>query len=175
MARKKKAKEPVKAEEIQVSYTGNVTVQTVRNNKVIKTIKQHNEGGFDLFLFLANCLKGDSSTVQQQRPFYAVPIYKDGDEYKAASATAVPLASIKINTDQPNNSVTTVYKVLIPNTLVTTDSYGGVVIISTERNGGAKPDIDNFSMRVLLEENISAADKSNAQLITWSLLIKNKE
>lgn len=72
MARKKKEVVETK-QKAGVAYTGKVKIQFIKNNRVYKTIDQHNEGTTELFKYLANCIIGNYN--QGLRPQYIHTYY----------------------------------------------------------------------------------------------------
>lgn len=66
-----------------VGYQGNVTIKLIKNGKVKKTIKQHNEGKLKLFQALAFAVCGNLS--QQDLPNYIDLVYYDSQSQSSTS------------------------------------------------------------------------------------------
>lgn len=42
-----------------LQYTGDVSIKVMRKGKVLRSIKNHNDGGSPLFKFILDCLAGE--------------------------------------------------------------------------------------------------------------------
>lgn len=95
MTRTKKKK--VKIEETStVKYEGAVTIQKVKNGKIISSRTTHNQGYSTLFKFLLSCLTAEP--IFPLRPTYASPVRSTSGEPDNFVGSCEEIASRKLKT-----------------------------------------------------------------------------
>lgn len=198
MGRKKKVVEEIKeqpeVQEVKVQdpstfkYQGNVTVSFVRKGRVIKTIRNHNEGTNELFRFLLNCLAGNY--YANDRPVFIRAVYdlnhtsevKPSDytpSYANASTIAVPITQASVQLDNDLNVYTLTYQCLVPrNTITNTEIIDGLRFYSTinydiETTVDDRTEYQNYSMQLEFGYNNRLTLIDADILISWSVRISN--
>ena len=121
MGRKKKTEQQadvtlIAKDSSVVKYTGTVTVQLVKNGRIVKSGKGHNEGKSELFKFLANCIAGNY--VYNDCPTYLSCYNKNitNNNYTAQVTSCIPKAAISVE-----GSVTTI-KFIVPRSALVSDA-----------------------------------------------------
>lgn len=182
MGRKKKIKEqPVETKEIKASskttltYSGDVTVSVLKGRKVIKTFKNHNEGGNSLYKFILNCLAG--YYYDNDRPKWIVPVVKGNDDITRPSIPkAIPINRCDVLED--DDKVTLSYKCLISATYLAGETkVNGLAFFSQNDINSITIDTseaisDKYSMIMYFGEAVSEDTFQNQNLlITWQVRI----
>ena len=151
-------------------YSGEVSVSVMRGSKLIKKIKQHNEGGEWLFKFFAECLVGRYSTSTDYRPkqllltngaaaastfigFNQTPTYEAANDSGVGVTFhfTVPYAYLS------GTSIDTLY--------LYCDEYANDAELINQQNWSAKCELGDNAIVVSRETNIIL-------IIDWTLHIK---
>lgn len=170
MSIKNKNKEELLSNSSTIGYKGTVTIDYIRKNEIVKTIKVHNKGNKSLFSFLVQCLEG--RLVDGMRP-KILKAYNKSVAYTKALTTPI------IYTSARALDTSIVYKFLIPATAIRKDTGGNYYdlnhfrLFSTD-NESQDSSLDDCCAYVDLTTGISPDGITN-YLITWTLQITNIE
>ena len=175
MAEKKKdnMREITVKDKSTIAYSGKVSVQVVRNGKVVNTYTKHNAAGDALFKYLIYCLAGHFA--QDLVPAYVVPAYTDsGDNTtKYVGNTVQDIAYMGAHVDTSPYYVE--YKFYLPyQSQYTSPGFNTLVLYNSSLQLGEVIDslnIDqNYSAIVNLEQNVTANPGENL-ILSWQLQI----
>jgi hypothetical protein len=157
-----------------ISYRGEVTLKIMHGDKVVKTIKQHNEGTIYLMRFLAHCLgdyyvKGDS-------PKYIRLFDLSGTNATIDTTTEVTSRAIVTNfnaifdEDSSTKSGSVTLTFLVPSTLVRdSKEFDAVAIYGTSQNQS----IANYMAWVKFDDAMSISQGESLMLL-WKMTLSNK-
>lgn len=116
MGRKKKIEQPKKVETSTIKYKGSVSINVLKNGKVVRTLSNHNKGNYPLFKYIAQCLVANFS--EPEHPCYlklgnsttseGVTTFKNYSLSPQRYASAKPILS--------NNSAIASFEFLVPAT-----------------------------------------------------------
>ena len=161
-------KEKYTKKKSSVAYRGDVVVSLMRGNKVYKTIKSHNEGGYPLFNFLANCLIGNFSNVDQPRNIRVGNL--SDDTFTSSVVSAIPYSNVRIEQTE-QSSATVVYTFIIPFAdIVIDDSINCIRLYSSRYSG--KDAVANYSASFVPDKPVTLDRDSNLK-IEWYMTINN--
>ena len=174
MSIKNKNKEELLSNSSTIGYKGIVTIDYIRKNEIVKTIKVHNKGNKSLFSFLVTCLEG--RLIEGMRP-KILRVYNctKSETTKYTEAVTTPI----IYTSARALDTSIVYKFLIPATAIRKDTKGNYYelnhfrLFSTD-NDSQDSSLDDCCAYVDLTTGISPDGVTN-YLITWTLQITNIE
>lgn len=175
MSIKNKNKEELLSNSSTIGYKGSVTINCIRKNEIVKTIKVHNKGNKSLFSFLVQCLGGNLVEGMRPKILMAYNYNKTDSTYTKALTTSIIYTSARV----PPTSTSIVYKFLIPATTIdktTTGSYyelNHFRLFSTD-NQSQNVNLDDCCAYIDLTDGISPDGVTN-YLITWTLQVTNIE
>ena len=210
MARKKKTTESqVSEEEVKqetknaITYKGSVKVQLIKNGKVLKTHKLHNNGRYPVFQFLCECLRGNYVNADVERPKYISLFTVDSDTYSkylkgnstisisslfnadnrasigAATFKGTPKLEVTQSTETDlNGSANLVYEFSIPSQNITDVNANAVCIYGTENWNSS---FDNPSAYFFCTDDDGgltklidrSIDNNYSILVEWTMTFKN--
>lgn len=178
MAEKKKEKEITLQNKATIKYSGKVTVDRVRNGRLITTYRNHNEGTDELFKFILNVLSGNY--FQGDLPRFVCEANQDGTSSSVRSATTSlkPISSIVSHTTGSDLYVE--YKFYLPyDASNDTNGFNSLALYSENKRRGLNnlsvgSSIDSYSMIVQLSETIKP-NVDEDLILTWQLRIENAQ
>lgn len=154
-----------------IKYRGDVTIEFVKNGKIVRTIKKHNSATKYLFEFIYHCLAGNF--YQDELPSFVIPLTEVGGQYYLYNTNFTPITKVIV---EDNNTVVT-YKCLIGyNTLeIGKDVAGlGFYALKNKNSDEMGIPIQNQSMAVIFENPYTPqADDRSDLLITWQVQVTN--
>ena len=174
---KKKKKQKVK-DSLQLEYSGQVTVQVVRNDRVIKTITGHNSGTYRLFEFIAKCLANVYEGTYSPRylqGFYATNSDDISTNDKDSLTGIVAISSSAYKSDKLSNFGTASLTFAIPGQIFDSDDPTKIpnlfALYSTaERLNNANPLAVYY-----MEEPITGISDDTNVIIVRNLIVGNKQ
>lgn len=181
MARAKKQKENEEQkgsstqENSSIAYSGKVTIQFVRNNRTVRTIRKHNSGCEALFEFLSKCLSGNYE--YSGVPMYLAGFRVNGEIWTRALASPVPLTNVVTERKLDDGTYVghkTTYKFIIPSTSIYSVPLNVFALYSTENVSNYNK--NNASAIIQLEQEITSEDvgKGISIIVVWEITIENK-
>ena len=183
MARAKKQKEneeqkvPSTQENSSIAYSGKVTIQFVRNNRTVRTIRKHNSGCEALFEFLSNCLSGNYE--YSEVPMYLTGFKVNGDTWARTLTSPVPLANVvterKLDGDTYVGHKTT-YKFIIPSTSIYSVPLNVFALYNTKNISSYNKSNASAIIQLDVGQEITSEDvgKGISIIVIWEITIENK-
>jgi len=156
-------------------YEGNVTVDILLGDKIIKTVKGHNEGKQPLFEFLALCI-----IIQYEknlRPNFIRLFANESDEsdvLKELTNTAITHSGVSVTSS--DSSAEASLRFLIPHTAITKLNSAGETKITALKiyNSANYTNLEGESVVYYLNSPIVIENNLNANVqVTWTLKISN--
>ena len=169
---KRVKKKQNKQNTLQLEYVGNVTVQVVKNNEVVKTINGHNSGTYRLFEYIAKCLIGLYESIYS--PKYIQVFHTDNPESVDLSvlpslAGVLPLSSSTYVTDVDSSTAKLTF--IIPGasfvTGAETPNYFALYSYSEYEN------VANPMATYYLNKSLGEIDRTSNIIVVWELKIGN--
>lgn len=157
-----------------IKYRGYVTVDIIKNGKIIKRLEKHNTATPILFNFIYDCLAGNY--YKDARPSYVIPLVEDieseNPSYKLYNNIYTPITSIKVDKEESIIS----YKSLIGYNVLsdTSKSIAGLAFYSRaniDKDKSTDP-IENESMYVIFDESFTPTGEADL-LINWQIKIED--
>lgn len=151
--------------EIELGYTGHVTVKLVSDDAILKQNTYHNAGRGNLFKFIAGALSGNY--IRSLRPCNLRLFDSTGHSISPLvyqTATTVPICT------NDNGCVTLTFS--IPGAYISGDS------LSEARLYGADPKADSdylANVSLSAEEEMPAKTGDSLLVIEWTMIISNKQ
>ena len=162
---------------LSIGYTGNVTIKVVRNNKVVKTIQDHNEGTIHLFEFIAKCLSGVYE--EQFGPKYLV-LYNTEDSPATRLTDAVLLTSstyvVNDVSDDNSDVATAQLTFTVPGNIFLSSEKQPTTLALYSYNGkiaGIDFEDKHYLARLNLTSNLGVITSDTNLIIVWELNIGN--
>lgn len=163
-----------------ISYKGEVTVKLVKNGKVNKTRRTHNEGSVYLFQYIANCLAG--SFQQDKKPWY-IRLYsvegQSGEPLDPSTATEVtttylPVASTTTysGADENGEYAYVEHTFIVPGTYLVQEASANAIAMYSLENINDK---SKWSAYAMLSESIGEVDAGTNAVILWKMTVSNKQ
>ena len=156
-----------------IQYKGDVSISFIKKGKVVRKIKNHNEGKNSLFEFLLDCLAGNY--YKSNRPTWIIPYYKEQNEMKYSIYKPVPISSVKVTKD--NSGPVLSYTCLIPSSLFgnSPQKMDGLLFYSYANLEGVGQDSNfnhNYSMSMEFggDEQVESTQGQDI-LIIWQIRI----
>lgn len=156
-----------------ISYKGEVTLKIMHGDKVVKTIRQHNDGTVYLMRFLTHCLGG--YYVREDSPKY-IRLFDLSDNTEPSIEAEVTLRAIVTNfnaiydDDAENDSGSVTLTFLVPSTLVKdSKEFNAVAIYGTSQN----QNIANYMAWVKFNNAMSISTGESLMLL-WKMTLSNK-
>ena len=175
MGRKKK-EEQIKIETTTptVVYHGGATIKIIKNGRVVKQTKKHNEGGTPLFRFLADCMAGNF--YPNNRPTCIRVGNFDGTNFTDYSLSYVVSSTSSVSRTTVNISFT-IPGGLINVALISNDKPINCLRVYSVSNVNNE---DSYSAQIVLsgeqgtdEAPITSFNTDESLLIVWSMNIDN--
>jgi hypothetical protein len=156
-----------------VAYAGIVTLSQQVKSKKFTIAKIHNEGGISLFNFLADCLTGDFSNVNINRPMQIMLLHKDGDSYQKANnvSTFSQLLSAPERVYSETEGIVR-YSFIIPYESLANTNFNAIGLYPLS---ASVDELENFSAccEVNLDSISNKLSKSSVLAVDWELHIFN--
>ena len=166
MRHRKKLKRETDAK-AKIQYAGKVTVEVVKDGKVLQTINTHNTGDAPLFKFLAFCLA--STYYGEDAPRYIRTFNSGTGKVVETTTTAIPYNNTLFPTPGENSSYSLTMSFLIPFSSIKNDiATNEVRIYSTAE----KDNLENPSAHFTLDAPVTPDDNANLN-IKWQMIIGN--
>jgi hypothetical protein len=153
-----------------IAYAGIVTLSQQVNTKKFTLAKMHNAGGISLFNFMADCIAGDFSNANVNRPKMIVLLNKDdsGNYTLAENAEWVALLSNPERVYSLTEGIVR-YSFIIPYEQLAGSNFNAIGLYSNKTT-----DLQNFSAVCHIDaEDISNLSKSSSLAVDWELHICN--
>lgn len=176
----KKRKKKQSENELQIAYSGNVTVQLVRNNKVIKTINGHNEGTSRLFKFIADCLANDYSGAYSPKYIQVFNVDSSGQQINDSTESLTGLIAVSTESaveNQTDNDATAKLTFTIPGELFSTGTKLSEINLFCMYSQIGGTHNSNYLARYYIEGGLgdsSTIDRNVNIIIVWELGVGNK-
>lgn len=159
-------------------YQGTVTIKTIKNNKIIKTIRTHNNGTLNLFNFLTNCLLETyepTGVPKFIKLFYGTTGNKTPETATLLTSQMQPRVSKNIIIDSSNTTSSAVLTFLVPRTSINSEGANKCNIIALYNTKNSSQEKSGYSAFVVLKDEIdlSKIDVGTNLLITWTLKLSN--
>ena len=151
-----------------ISYKGNVTIKILHKDRVVKTIKNHNEGTNLLMSFLVHCLGSDYDKTKA--PKYIMAYNLSGEAMEGVNnpennVTIKPIAT-NISPTYTDNSVTLSF--LLPSTILdVTKKINRLAIYSSS-------DLNpiNYMAWIKVDPEINLS-MGESLLVLWEMTLQN--
>lgn len=162
-----------------ITYTGTVTVKSVRKGKVVSSKQFHNNGYAPLFIFLLQCLANTQSYLDRPTDCYAVNKSDTGYTFVSGVGTSFANSSITVSKDSDNQPYIE-YNFYLPyQSQYLNNSVNAIVLFSQnginsstiEDNGAV--DTTKCSMIVDFGEALNITENTDI-VVVWRLQITNK-
>ena len=174
--KKAKKKNTQTNSDVDIKYSGEVTIQIVHGDKVVKTIRQHNSGTFRLFQYLAKCLVG------VYEPLYApkyLRLFHGDDANDLSNATlltdAVVISSTSFDTTSENGKAQLTFTV--PGNIFRVQNSTPNILALYSQNDVSTLDANDKYTLVLATTSVSglggAFDDDTNLIIVWEMTIGN--
>lgn len=130
---------------LNITYTGKVSVRYEKNGKILKSYQIHNKGTSELFRYLCYCLTNDWANYTHDCPEYIMLYKLDGDptesnlgEWKYALNSTIFKAKVETIVD---SSYKTKFRFIIPTNSLIIDSGINVIAIYSSNNRDTAKDV----------------------------------
>lgn len=168
--KKSTKKEESKTTSSNLVYTGSVVAKVMSGKKVVRTIKQHNEGTVWLFQVLAAALIGNDNRVNMPRFLDA---YKENGN--SALAYKVALTGKYISEIKAEDEVIgwkAVFRCMIPYSSVSSDAVISRLSLFSNQTDETGDSTKLATLDLVGDNKIKLSNNQNL-LIEWSLSISN--
>lgn len=159
-----------------IFYRGEVTLRIMHGNKVVRTIRQHNEGTVQLMRFLAHCL-GDYYAKEDSPKYIRLFDLSNNTNSDIGTSTEVTSRAIVTNfnaiydEDSSSNSGSVTLTFLVPSTLVRdSKEFDTVAIYGTSQS----QNISNYMAWVRFDSPMSISQGESLMLL-WKMTLSNKQ
>ena len=171
----KKIKKKQNKNNLQLAYSGNVTIKLVKDDKVIDVINGHNHGTFRLFEFIATCLIGvyeSASSPKYIQVFHVTS--EESAETELASADSltglIPLGSSSIETDTANNLSTAKLTFTIPGSVFAEGIIPNYFVLYNYKN---YTDQKKPMAMYYVDTGYEDIDRDSNIIVVWELQVGN--
>lgn len=161
---------------MELTYSGNVHIDFIKNGKRIRRLNSHNDGATPLFTFLLNCLASDFREVDRPKYVYVIFKNQNGDDAVVSGVQLIANPSVSSNT---TGTPILSYKILVPASIFNSDNNqicGLAFYSSTNLNRVSQGnEVEDYSMIMYLNSdktNINV-DQDIDLLITWQVKIES--
>jgi hypothetical protein len=156
-----------------IGYTGVVTLSTRVRGKEVKLATIHNNGGWPLFDFLADCLVGNFDTAKIARPNRILLLNIDDSNSitKANDTGFIPLASVPEKVYNDAEGIVK-YRFTIPQDYFVGTNFNAVGLYT---GTATDADVENYAAFCYIGDKLSISDLkiSSVLLLDWELHISN--
>lgn len=178
MAKRKSKTRKVKVRSnTTLQYTGDVSIKVLRKGKVVRSIRNHNDGNAPLFKFILDCLAGEYH--EENRPTWIVPFHTEEDKDYYSIPKIIPVNQFAVL--QSGEEYVLSYRCLMSSTYFGNSTkidgllfYSGTNAPTYIQTNAPIPDNDNYSMRMSLGLDSGSGGnifQDEDIIVTWQIRI----